>query len=112
MGCAIRNQIRSLRGRRGDMTQQALADRIAVTRQTVKRHRARQVLADARGGLPHRGRVRRAARRCLSIRRGVIVMDLFRYDFGYEWPWTLGHLIAAPCSAWPCSRRGRCRPHA
>lgn len=22
-------------------------------------------------------------------------MDLFRYDFGYEWPWTLGHLIAA-----------------
>ncbi len=22
-------------------------------------------------------------------------MDLFRYDFGYEWPWTFGHLIAA-----------------
>jgi putative transcriptional regulator len=35
MGCAIRNQIRTLRGRRGDMTQQALADRIGVTRQTV-----------------------------------------------------------------------------
>jgi SAM-dependent methyltransferase len=23
------------------------------------------------------------------------MMDVFRYDFGYEWPWTLGHLIAA-----------------
>jgi len=22
-------------------------------------------------------------------------MDLFRYDFGYEWPWTWGHAIAA-----------------
>ncbi|MFN7976808.1 MAG: class I SAM-dependent methyltransferase [Vicinamibacterales bacterium] len=22
-------------------------------------------------------------------------MDLFRYDFGYAWPWTWGHLIAA-----------------
>ena len=22
-------------------------------------------------------------------------MDLFRYDFGYAWPWTFGHLIAA-----------------
>ena len=22
-------------------------------------------------------------------------MDLVRYDFGYEWPWTLGHLIGA-----------------
>lgn len=23
------------------------------------------------------------------------MMDFFRYDFGYEWPWTAGHLIAA-----------------
>ncbi len=35
MACAIRNRIRDLRGARGDMTQQALADRIGVTRQTV-----------------------------------------------------------------------------
>lgn len=35
MGCAIRNRIRELRAARGDMTQQALADRIGVTRQTV-----------------------------------------------------------------------------
>jgi arsenite methyltransferase len=26
-------------------------------------------------------------------------MDFFRYDFGYEWPWTLGHVIAAACFA-------------
>ncbi|MBL8137760.1 MAG: class I SAM-dependent methyltransferase [Acidobacteria bacterium] len=24
-------------------------------------------------------------------------MDLLRYDFGYEWPWTWGHMIAAVC---------------
>ncbi len=35
MACAIRNHIRDLRAARGDMTQQALADRIGVTRQTV-----------------------------------------------------------------------------
>jgi putative transcriptional regulator len=35
MGCAIRNRIRDLRAATGDMTQQALADRIGVTRQTV-----------------------------------------------------------------------------
>lgn len=35
MGCAIRNRIRELRAAHGDMTQQALADRIGVTRQTV-----------------------------------------------------------------------------
>ena len=35
MACAIRNRIRDLRGARDDMTQQALADRIGVTRQTV-----------------------------------------------------------------------------
>jgi SAM-dependent methyltransferase len=23
------------------------------------------------------------------------MMEFFRYDFGYEWPWTAGHLIAA-----------------
>ena len=33
--CAIRNKIRQLRFDRGEMTQQALADRIGVTRQTV-----------------------------------------------------------------------------
>lgn len=33
--CAIRNQIRQLRFDHGEMTQQALADRIGVTRQTV-----------------------------------------------------------------------------
>ena len=33
--CAIENQIRRLRFDRGEMTQQALADRIGVTRQTV-----------------------------------------------------------------------------
>lgn len=37
-------------------------------------------------------------------------MDLFRYDFGYEWPWTLGHLIGAAVfalaayAAWRVSR--------
>ena len=35
MGCAVRNRIRDLRTARPDMTQQALADRIGVTRQTV-----------------------------------------------------------------------------
>ena len=35
MGCAIRNRIRELRAAHGDMTQQALADRVGVTRQTV-----------------------------------------------------------------------------
>ena len=35
MGCAIRNRIRELRAARRDMTQQTLADRIGVTRQTV-----------------------------------------------------------------------------
>ena len=34
-GCAIQNRIRELRFDRGEMTQQALADRIGVTRQTV-----------------------------------------------------------------------------
>ena len=23
------------------------------------------------------------------------MMDFFRYDFDYSWPWTYGHLIAA-----------------
>jgi putative transcriptional regulator len=34
-GGAIRNEIRTLRFQRGEMTQQELADRIGVTRQTV-----------------------------------------------------------------------------
>ena len=34
-GCPIRNTIRDLRAAHGDMTQQELADRIGVTRQTV-----------------------------------------------------------------------------
>lgn len=34
-GCAIRNAIRELRLANGEMTQQELADRIGVTRQTV-----------------------------------------------------------------------------
>ncbi len=33
--CAIQNQIKRLRFDHGEMTQQALADRIGVTRQTV-----------------------------------------------------------------------------
>jgi putative transcriptional regulator len=35
MTCAIRNRIRQLRTEHGEMTQQSLADRIGVTRQTV-----------------------------------------------------------------------------
>lgn len=35
MGCAIRNRLRELRAAHGEMTQQALADRLGVTRQTV-----------------------------------------------------------------------------
>lgn len=35
MSCAIRNRIRELRAAAGDMTQQALATEIGVTRQTV-----------------------------------------------------------------------------
>ena len=34
-GCAIQNRIREMRFDRGEMTQQALADHIGVTRQTV-----------------------------------------------------------------------------
>jgi putative transcriptional regulator len=33
--CSIRNRIRELRFNQGEMTQQALAERIGVTRQTV-----------------------------------------------------------------------------
>jgi putative transcriptional regulator len=33
--CRVRNHIRTLRFQHGEMTQQALADRIGVTRQTV-----------------------------------------------------------------------------
>lgn len=33
--CAVRNRIRQLRSDHDEMTQQALADRIGVTRQTV-----------------------------------------------------------------------------
>jgi putative transcriptional regulator len=35
VSCAIRNRIREQRASHGEMTQQALADRIGVTRQTV-----------------------------------------------------------------------------
>lgn len=35
MSHAVRNRIRELRAAHGDLTQQALADRIGVTRQTV-----------------------------------------------------------------------------
>lgn len=35
MSHAVRNRIRELRAAHGDMTQQALADRLGVTRQTV-----------------------------------------------------------------------------
>jgi putative transcriptional regulator len=35
VSCAIRNRIRELRAAAGDMTQQTLATRIGVTRQTV-----------------------------------------------------------------------------
>ena len=34
-GCAVQNRIRRLRFDHGEMTQQALADRVGVTRQTV-----------------------------------------------------------------------------
>ena len=34
-GCAVQNRIRRLRFDQGEMTQQALADRVGVTRQTV-----------------------------------------------------------------------------
>jgi putative transcriptional regulator len=34
-GCAVRNTIRDLRFNQAEMTQQELADRIGVTRQTV-----------------------------------------------------------------------------
>lgn len=34
-GTSIRNEIRSLRFRHGEMTQQQLADKVGVTRQTV-----------------------------------------------------------------------------
>ena len=35
MSCAVRNRLRDLRAAQHDMTQQTLADRIGVTRQTV-----------------------------------------------------------------------------
>jgi len=35
MSCAIRNRIRELRAAHSEMTQQTLADRVGVTRQTV-----------------------------------------------------------------------------
>ncbi len=63
-----------------------------------QRHRAREVLA-------RRSRSRFRSRRCSTCRsirssstrkqRGEAMMDFFRYDFDYAWPWTYGHLIAA-----------------
>jgi putative transcriptional regulator len=35
MGCSVRNKIRELRFRAGEMTQQQLADRVGLTRQTI-----------------------------------------------------------------------------
>jgi putative transcriptional regulator len=35
MGCQVRNRLRDLRAEHGEMSQQALAERIGVTRQTV-----------------------------------------------------------------------------
>lgn len=40
------------------------------------------------------------------------MIDLFRYDFGYEWPWTLGHLLGAAgfaLAAWAAWRVARPR---
>ena len=54
----VRNAIRRLRFERGEMTQQALADRIGVTRQTVNAIEAAKVLAHARTRVQDRRRVR------------------------------------------------------
>lgn len=62
MGCAIRNRIRDLRAASGDMTQQALADRIGVTRQTVNAIELGKVLAVVGGGVPYRARLQHANR--------------------------------------------------
>ena len=69
-GCAIRNTIRDLRFNQGEMTQQELADRIGVTRQTVNAIELGQVLALARGRVPDRRGLQRAARSGVPVRQG------------------------------------------
>ncbi|MEZ5285839.1 MAG: helix-turn-helix domain-containing protein [Vicinamibacterales bacterium] len=69
VGCAIRNRIRELRAAHGDMTQQALADRIGVTRQTVNAIELESDLRPRSRWLPHCGRVPRAARPGVPVRR-------------------------------------------
>ena len=61
-GCAIRNTIRDLRFNQGEMTQQELADRIGVTRQTVNAIELGKVLPVARGRISDRRGLQGAAR--------------------------------------------------
>ncbi len=56
----VRNEIRRLRFERDEMTQQDLADRIGVTRQTVNAIEAAKCIAHARTRIQDRRRVREA----------------------------------------------------
>ncbi len=67
-GCAIRNSIRDLRFNHSEMTQQELADRIGVTRQTVNAIELGKYLTVSRSRVSNRGRVQGAARSGLPVR--------------------------------------------
>ena len=55
-GGRITNEIRALRFHSGEMTQQELADRVGVTRQTVNAIEGNESLAIPRGRVPDRRR--------------------------------------------------------
>ena len=63
----VRNEIRRLRFDRGEMTQQDLADRIGVTRQTVNAIEAAKYLAHARARVQDRRRLRQAPGRGVPL---------------------------------------------
>ena len=64
----IRNNIRKLRFNNGEMTQEQLAEKAGVTRQTIIAIESSKVLPLPRAGLPHRPGLRRAAGRSLFLR--------------------------------------------
>jgi len=63
----ITNRIRRLRFDHNEMTQEELANRTAVTRQTIHRAGGREIHAVAGLGIPHRQDVQRTRRGCLPI---------------------------------------------
>ena len=68
-GPVLRNQIRRLRFDRGEMTQQTLADRVQVTRQTIVALEANQYAPSLLLAF------------CIARTFGVTVEQVFQYEF-------------------------------